>query len=223
MQVFTAAEAGRLGTIEGLSAYSRHLIEDSLKAGREVIVPSKPVMLAGRPRLGWWDRDPATGRVVGVMDDGLHSAMVEYTVNTEEIGLNDDTGFVLGLIVGATSTETLIAAKVLEKGAMTADLVDDIEKKIAKIQCLSCPEASAKASAGASVSASVSGSCWELKKKFKVEKEAGAKASISFCEKYTEGMTCASRLILNAYKASPVIVKTEAEAHLEASVKLPCQ
>jgi len=223
MQIFTVAEAGRLGEIEGLSAYSRRLIEDSLQAGREVIVPSKPVMLAGRPRLGWWDRDPATGRVVGVMDDGMHSAMVEYSVNTEEIGLNDDTGFVIGLIVGATSTETLIAAKVLEKGAMTPELVADIEKRIAQIQCLSCPEASATASAGASVSAGVSGSCWELKKTFKVEKAAGAKASISFCEKYTEGLTCASRLILNAYKASPVIVKTEAEAHLEASVKLPCR
>lgn len=223
MQIFTAADADRLDAIEGLSGYSRRLIEDSLQAGREVIVPSKPVMLAGRPRLGWWDLDPATGRVVGVMDDGMHQAMVEYTVNTEKIGLNDDTAFVMGLIVGAISTETLIAAKVLEKGAMTAELVADIEKKIAQIKCLSCPEASAKASAGASVSASVSGTCWELKKTLKVEKKAGAKASISFCEKYTEGLTCASRFILNAYKASPIIVKTEAEAHLEASVKLPCQ
>lgn len=223
MQIFSAAEADRLGAIEGLSAYSRRLIEDSLQAGREVIVPSKQVMLAGRPRLGWWDHDPATGRLVGVMDDGMHQAMAEYTLNTEKIGVNDDTAYVMGLILGATSTETLIAAKVLEKGAMTADMVADIEKKIAQIQCLSCPEASAKVSAGASVSVSVSGTCWELKKTRKVEKEAGAKAGISFCEKYTEGLTCASRFILNAYKASPVIVKTEAEAHVEASVKLPCQ
>ena len=88
---------------------------------------------------------------------------------------------------------------------------------------LSCPEASAKASAGASVSSSISGNCWEIKKEIKKEKEAGASAKIGFCENYTKGMSCASGLILNAYKASPVVVKTEAEAHIQAEVKLPCE
>lgn len=221
--LFRPADIGRLSTVQGLSPYSRQLIESSLKAAREVIVPPKPEMLAGRLRLGWWERDPANGRIIGVMDDGLHTAMADYSVNTEEIGMNDDTGFVMGMIVGAAATETLIAAKVLEYGTMTPELVADIQDRLDKIQCMSCPEASAKASAGASVSASISGNCWELKKEAKAEKQYGAEAKISFCENYTKGMSCASGLILNAYKASPVVVKTEAEAHIAAEVKLPCE
>ena len=223
MLLLTAADAGRLGSVDGLSPYSRQLIETSLKAGREVIIPPQAEKLAGRPRLGWWERDPASGRMIGVMDDGLHSAMTEYSVNTEKIGVDDDTAYVIGMIVGATSTETLIAAKVLENGTMTPELVKDIQERLDKIQCMSCPEASAKASAGASVSSSISGNCWEIKKEIKKEKEAGASAKIGFCENYTKGMSCASGLILNAYKASPVVVKTEAEAHIQAEVKLPCE
>lgn len=223
MLLFTSADIGRLGAVEGLSPYPRRLVETSLKAGREVIIPPKPETLAGRARLGWWERDPVSGHFIGVMDDGLHSAMTEYAVNTEKIGVDDDSAYVIGMIVGATSTETLIAAKVLEHGTMTADLVKDIEERLARIQCMSCPEASAKVSAGVGVSASVSGNCWEIKKELKKEKEAGVSAKIGFCESYTKGMSCASSLILNAYKAAPVVVKTEAEAHIAAEVKLPCE
>lgn len=225
MLVFTQANVAQLGRVEGLSPYSRQRIEASLKSGREVIIPPKPETLAGRARFGWWEREPASGRIIGVMDDGLHSAMADYSVNTEEIGLNDDTGYVIGLIVGATATETLLAAKVLENGTITPELIADIEKRMEKLQCLSCPEASAKASAGASVSAGISGSCWEFKKEAKAEKEAGVEAKVSFCEKYTKGMSCASKLILNAYKKAPVLITTEAEAkaHMSASVKLPCE
>ncbi|HKI61017.1 MAG TPA: transglutaminase domain-containing protein [Mariprofundaceae bacterium] len=215
-------DAGRLDSVEGLSPYSRQLIGASLKAGREVIIPPKPEQLAGRLRLGWWERDPATGRMIGVMDDGLHSAMTEYSVNTEKIGVDGDSAYVIGMIVGATSTETLIAAKVLEHGTMTGELVADIQKRLKKIQCLSCPEASAKASAGASISSSIKGTCWEIKKEASIRKEIGGSVKIGFCENYTNGMSCAAGLILNAYKASPVEIKNEIEGN-KAEVKLPCE
>jgi hypothetical protein len=223
MLLLTGADTGRLGSVEGLTSYSRQLIETSLRDGREIIVPPKPEKLAGRLRLGWWERDPASGRMIGVMDDGLHAAMTEYSVDTGKIGVDSNTAYVIGMIVGATSTEILIAAKVLEHGTMTGELVKDIEERLSKIKCMSCPEASAKASAGAGVSASISGNCWEIKQELKKEEEAGAAVKIGFCENYTKGMSCASSLILNAYKASPVVVKNEAEAHIQAEVKLPCE
>ena len=72
----------------------------SQAAGREVIINARPVELAGRPRHGWWERDRATGRVIGVMDDGRHGAMTEYSLKGEKLGLSDDTGMIIGLIVG---------------------------------------------------------------------------------------------------------------------------
>ncbi len=193
MLVFEAGQEGRLDEIEGLSLYARRLIAQSLAAGHEVIVPRRPVEIAGRARFGWWERDPATGRVVGVMDDGLHQAMTSYSLNTTEIGLNDDMGFVIGMIIGATGTEFLIAAKMLEYGEVTDQLIADVEAQVERLKCLSCPKAEASVSAGASFG----DSCYKVEKKV----EAGASVSAgSFCEKYVAGMACASSMILNGLK-----------------------
>ncbi|MCK5273289.1 MAG: hypothetical protein KAR37_01470, partial [Alphaproteobacteria bacterium] len=169
MLVFGAGQEGRLDTIEGLSPYARRLIEQSLGEGREVIIPPKPVQLAGRARLGWWDRDPATGRVIGVMDDGLHQATASYSINTTEIGLNDNMGYVIGAIVGATSTQFMIAGLMLEYGEMTDQLIARVEASLATLKCMSCPSAEAGASAGASFG----DSCFSVGKKI----EAGVSVS----------------------------------------------
>ncbi len=46
--------------------------------GKEILIPSAPVLLDGELRLGWWEIDPATGQTVGVTEAGLHGAAVEY-------------------------------------------------------------------------------------------------------------------------------------------------
>lgn len=177
-------------------------------------MPPVAIPLAGRARLGWWERDPRTGRVIGVMDDGLHSAMAEYAINTEEIGLNDDTGLVMGAIVGATSTEILIAAKILETGGMTPALVAEIEQRIRKLKCLSCPEAESKASIGGSIGTS----CWKQGQK----KEAGVGVkTTSFCAKYADGLSCASAMILHGYKKAGLNAK--ADFSIDAGSKMPCE
>ncbi|MCB1844781.1 MAG: hypothetical protein KDI09_17595, partial [Halioglobus sp.] len=213
--VFGPGDEKQLGQIQGLSAYATQLIEQSLKAGREVIVPPVAVPLAGRARFGWWEREPVSGRVVGVMDDGLNQAMADYSVSSEKIGMNSDTGLVLGAIVGATGTEILIAAKVLEHGEITLELIADIEKKIKTLKCLSCPEAGAKVSA----SASISSSCWKLEQK--LEAGVGVKP-LSFCGKYVEGLSCASDVILRGYKKAALTAKVEVKP-LEWGVKMPCE
>ncbi|MDH5500536.1 MAG: hypothetical protein OEY72_05465, partial [Gammaproteobacteria bacterium] len=214
MLFFSPGQEADLNQIEGLSAYARRLIEQSLKAGREVVLSAQPVELAGRFRFGWWEHDPSTGRVVGVMDDGLHQATVGYSINTTKIGMNDDTGLVIGAIVGATTTEILIAAKILETGSMTPALVADIEKRIKSLLCMSCPEASSKGTIGATASTS----CWKLEAK--LDAGVGVKTT-SFCEKYSAGFSCASSMILNGYKKAALTPKVEFKADWES--KMPCE
>ncbi|UCH74578.1 MAG: transglutaminase family protein [Rhodospirillales bacterium] len=193
MLVFGTGQESGLDRIEGLSPYARRLIEQSLGKGHEVVIPPKAVQLAGRARLGWWDRDPATGRLIGVMDDGLHQATVSYSLNTSEIGLNDHTGYVIGMIVGATSTQFMIAGLMLEYGELTDQLIARVEASLEKLKCMSCPSAGAGASAGVSYG----DSCFSVGKKV----EAGASVSAgSFCEQYVAGMTCASSMILQGLK-----------------------
>lgn len=210
MLVFGAGQEGRLDRIEGLSPYARRLIEQSLGEGREVIIPPKPVLLAGRARLGWWEREPGTGRVIGVMDDGLHQATASYSINTTEIGLNDNMGYVIGMIIGATGTQFLIAAKILEYGEVTDQLIAEVEARVEALKCLSCPSAGASASAGASFG----DSCFSVGKKI----EAGVSVSAgSFCEQYVAGMTCASSMILQGLKGGSGGPSASVSAGVEAN------
>lgn len=210
MLVFGAGQQGRLDRIEGLSAYARRLIEKSLGEGREVIIPPKPVQLAGRARLGWWEREPGTGRVIGVMDDGLHQATASYSINTTEIGLNDNMGYVIGMIVGATSTQFMIAGLMLEYGEITDQLIARVEASLESLKCMSCPSAGASASAGASFG----DSCFSVGKKV----EAGVSVSAgSFCEQYVAGMTCAASMILQGLKGGSSGPSASASAEAGAS------
>jgi hypothetical protein len=62
-----------------LTDKTRSLINQTLSDGWAVIVPEKPVLVAGKPRFGWWRVDPKTGETVGVMDTGFHQDTAEYT------------------------------------------------------------------------------------------------------------------------------------------------
>ncbi len=53
-----------------------HVIE-ALLEGKQVLIPSRAVLIDGRPTLAWWEIDPATGETISVGENGLHSAL-EY-------------------------------------------------------------------------------------------------------------------------------------------------
>jgi len=174
----------------------REIISPYLKSGGEVIIAGRPIELDGRRRWGWWAMDPASGRAIGVMDDGRHQAMIEYTVDTEEIGLNPMTGMVVGGIVGATSALFVIAAKILEYGVVTDAMIDDVERFLKGVSGGSCPGTSKSIGAGVSFG----GDC--LKKGV----AAGVGAGVNFCAKYADGFNCTAGLILGALKGeSPAL------------------
>lgn len=63
-----------------LSEDVRVRIEQSFRNGWAVVVPERPLVLEGKPRLGWWRVNLQNGETLGVMDSGFHQEETEYTV-----------------------------------------------------------------------------------------------------------------------------------------------
>lgn len=72
------------GTIALFAAAKRSGVAQEVstdpKYGGTAVVLSRPVDLAGRARIGWWQVDPSTGNLVGRMDDGAGQELVEYAI-----------------------------------------------------------------------------------------------------------------------------------------------
>jgi hypothetical protein len=77
--VFEAAAAQGIpthvlvGSVPAEAAFSpehRERIQRALDDGQIVIAPANAIDFEGRPRLGWWLVDPATGATVDQLDDG---------------------------------------------------------------------------------------------------------------------------------------------------------
>ncbi len=62
-----------------LSDDVRVRIESTLRNGWVVLVPERPIIVEGRPRLGWWRVNLKSGATLGVMDTGFHQETTEYT------------------------------------------------------------------------------------------------------------------------------------------------
>jgi len=66
---------------------TREMMRMDLQAGQCVIAPSKPVLVDGQPRLGWWRVDPASAQTVGEMDTGLLQETTEYSTTESVNGM----------------------------------------------------------------------------------------------------------------------------------------
>ncbi len=56
-----------------------HVI-DALLANKQVLIPSRAVMIDGEPTFAWWEIDPVTGETISVGENGLHVAAIELFV-----------------------------------------------------------------------------------------------------------------------------------------------
>jgi len=201
-----------LSKIEGLSSYARRLISDSVAQGRVVAIPAQAVELQDRARLGWWEIDPGSGRTVGVMDDGLHQAIVNYAINLEEIGLSDKMGLMLGALVGSTSTQILLANGILEYGGVTDEMIASMEKTVIALKCMSCPQLEAKKH----LKPQVGDSCY-----YKSYGVGGAIAPTSFCQAYFDGFSCSASMIIQGLKTGSS--KPKVTAGIITDKKLICE
>ena len=66
--------------LAGFPGPARARMLEDLEAGQILVVPGKPIVLDGKPRVGWWRIDPSSGQAVGMMDSGLGAVLVTYAV-----------------------------------------------------------------------------------------------------------------------------------------------
>jgi len=216
--VINTSSRSRLGEIvPGVPATCVQMMDAALAKGREIIIPSRAIALGGQQQWGWWEVDPSSGEVIGVMQNGEHQGMVEYSVNSEEIGLNDETGKILGMMMGSITTVGTLSALLLEYGGITPKLLAELETYVSAILCNSCIEgAEAKANiSGPSASVSAGNECYKASQKFGGSgASVGAELKVGFCAAYGDGFKCSSGLILRA-------LKNQSMTSSDVSFKLP--
>ena len=182
----------------GLPAEVERQVRTSLADGYEVVLPERAVELESEERWAWLRVDPATGGLLAITEGGEHQGMTQYTLSGSSIGLNDKMGLAVGAIVGATTTEFMVAGGILKYGGASDEMVAYVEKHSTALLCNSC-RTGAGASAGVSLGGgSASMGCFEVEKK--ASGEVGVKVTIPFCESYQKGFECASGLLLSGLK-----------------------
>lgn len=70
-------EYGRLDAYDFSDEALAHVI-DALLEGKQVLIPSRAVLIDGQPTFAWWEIDPVTGETISVGENGLHPSALEY-------------------------------------------------------------------------------------------------------------------------------------------------
>ncbi len=170
---------------------------EAMAAGAVLVIPERSIRFAGQDRWGWWQVDPATQEVVGVIDTGLHQAMMQRTVLDTEGMLNSKMGFTIGAITGAVDTQWMLATMTLKYGEINKAALQEIKDYMKQLKGYMCPELEKSASVTiASVGVSIE-DCYE--KGYSWSYEAGVKVEMGWCQAFAKGFACASTSILNAY------------------------
>jgi len=169
----------------------------ALDSGRIVVIPEKSIAWEGQKRWGWWDVDPQTMETVGVMDTGLHQAVLERTILDSKGPLESKMGFVIGAIVGAVDTQWMIAGMILKHGELNKAALDEAKAYMKEIDEVMCPGIEEKISVGIEFTALELEDCFTLG--YEVKAEAGIEISQGWCDNFAKGFACASTTILNYY------------------------
>ena len=70
-----------------VSEVAKGATKKDLKEGFLIVMPARPVALAGTDHFAWWRLDPATGATLGILENGYHGTATEYqekNAKTEE-------------------------------------------------------------------------------------------------------------------------------------------
>ena len=172
-------------------------VDRALESGRIVALPETSVSWEGENRWGWWDIDPQTMETIGVMDTGLHQAVVERTILETRGPLQTKMGFVIGAIVGAVDTQWMIAGMILKHGEVNKAALLEAKAYMKGIQAYMCPGFEKKVSVGAEYTVAEMEDCYKIGLEFKVK--AGVEIKQGWCENFAKGFACASATILNNY------------------------
>jgi hypothetical protein len=169
----------------------------ALDSGRIVVIPEKGIEWEGQKRWGWWDIDPQTMETVGVMDTGLHQAVLQRTILESEGPLESKMGFVIGAMTGAIDTYWMLSAMVLKYGELSKAALEEAKAYMKDINGVMCPGFEKKISVGVGVTAVEMEDCFKLG--YEIKAEAGIEIKQGWCENFAKGFACASTTILNYY------------------------
>lgn len=212
LKVVDASQLNRYVKQSKIPKDIRQALSSSVTKNSEIIIPEQAVRVAGVERWGWWLVDKPSGRTIGVMDNGLHAGMAEYTISTTEINLDPRMGFVVGMVVGADATLFTISGLMLKHGQATPAMIKEVKEYLDNVLCSSCPQAGASASA----SYSAGDDCLSVEKSVGVS----AKVSIDFCEEYVNGFKCAAGLLMAGLTGES---GRKEEAKVEAAYSAGCK
>jgi hypothetical protein len=196
IRMFSSLERENIQKV-GLPKSVAERIDLVLGSGHIIVLPEKGVLWQGKNRWGWWDIDPGTMETIGVMDSGLHQAMVQRTILETEGPLQTKMGFVIGAIVGAVDTQWMIAGMILKYGELNKAALLEAKAYMKDINAYMCPGFEKKISAGVGFTAAEMEDCFKLGYEIKVE--AGIEIKQGWCENFAKGFACASTTILNSY------------------------
>lgn len=172
-------------------------IFSALDAGRIIVIPEDGIEWEGQRRWGWWDINPRTMETLGVMDSGLHQAVLERTILDSKGPLESKMGMVIGAIVGAVDTQWMIAGMVLKYGELNKAALEEAKAYMKEIDEVMCPGIEEKISVGVGFTALELEDCFTLG--YEVKAEAGIEITQGWCDNFAKGFACASTTILNYY------------------------
>lgn len=196
IRMYSSLEKGSLEDMD-MPDHVRQKALAVVDSGRVIIIPEKEVEWDGEGRWGWWNVDPGTWETIGVLDTGLHQAVLERTILEEKGPLQSKMGYVVGAIVGAVDTQWLIAGMVLKYGELNKAALEEAKAYMKNIQAYMCPGFEKKISAGVGVTLVDIEDCFKFELEAKVE--AGVEIKQAWCENFAKGFACASTSILNYY------------------------
>jgi hypothetical protein len=180
-------------------AMPEHVQNRALKAissGSILIVPGKSIRFQGQDRWGWWEVAPQTMEVIGVLDTGLHQAMLQRTILDSKGMMNSKMGFAIGGITGAVDTHWMLGSMILKYGKLTREALQEIRDYMKQLKTFMCPEFEKSVSRTvASLTVFELEDCY--KKEYDITFKAGVKIDIGWCQSFTKGFGCISTSILN--------------------------
>lgn len=195
IRMFSALEKDALESLD-LPFYVAQKARSVIDAGHILIIPEQSVAFNGLDRWGWWDLNPEKGVVVGVLDSGLHQAVLERTIMDTTGMLHDDMGLVVGAIVGSVDTHWVIFTLILKYGKLTKAALLEAKEFMKKIGGYLCPGFEYTVGVGLGVKVGLE-DCWE--KEIGISFSAGLKIDQGWCKQFQKGFQCASTTILNSY------------------------
>jgi len=193
IRVYSYLEQDRLKNSK-MPPYVAKKVMKVLDSQHFVIIPEESIEFNGCKRWGWWDLNPQNREVIGVLDTGLHQAMLERTILETKGPMSTDMALVLGIIVGVVDTQWTIASMILKYGELDKAALQEAKDYMKKIDSYLCPDILDEGTGVTIASISIE-DCYSKEIGF----GAGVKLDMGWCAKFTKGFKCASTTLMNYY------------------------